>query len=286
MALEVLLFLSDMVLGTRMRKVLYEFKTYLPSKESSTSVVTFTPELAHSLEKKCLNYLKYCASLESVAPVLIDLMSYESPPLVTRALQMLSRVANQSEELTDTVREAHIIVEPRIVNSYRVANVRLARLRQLIKPSMSSQEESEAVDILEYFMRLCTLDGQLPDNKWDGKVPSKMNVPGQDFLRALRIVDDAIHILNLPFSNKLPEEKGRREIFLRCYRLLLFYAKKNPKNQEELVPHLDLFLDQMGVKLKAADTINAIFSGNRYLCASLEPRIIKHFITLVATRGK
>ncbi len=49
-------------------------------------------------------------------------------------------------------------------------------------------------------------------------------------------------------------------------RLLKNFALKNATNQSILLKHVEFYMSQMGVKLKAADTLTEIFRDNRQVC--------------------
>lgn len=238
-------YLMDRVLAARVYKSVYAFKHFGSSRGPEADW-----DKALGRVKDVLHFSYYgLEDQEKFSHILLDLMNYDYSPIVTKALITLIRIFNQEGELVKALSKVQLLVDPSIINIFRFSLTRVTKLNQIIKPNMTAEEEKDTVKILEELMCRCTVDNQLPEGRWDGPVPKQMKGPGQDFLRSLGIVDDIIRILKLPFSNKLPEEKGRREVFLRCYRLLLFYCRGKPENQEELLPYLDLFLSQMGVKV-------------------------------------
>jgi hypothetical protein len=69
-------------------------------------------------------------------------------------------------------------------------------------------------------------------------------------------------------------------------RLLKNFALHNGTNQNILLKHVEFYMSQMGVKLKAADTLAEIFRDNRQVCSQIEEKTIRHFVTIISERGQ
>jgi len=206
--------------------------------------------------------------------VLEDCTKYEYDPLVQEAFRTLIRNFNQREIMLKALHGTQLLISEESERIYNQVKHNCDTISRLISSKMSPESEKTVLD--------CMLDLEKIALKEKG-VPNSIN---QQILRSANAHDVAHRLLRLPFSNELPKEQGRRDIFLSCYRFLLNFALKNGQNQSLLLNHVDFYMSQMGVKLKAADTITEIFRDNRQVCSQIEERTVRHFSEIIANRGQ
>lgn len=218
--------------------------------------------------------LQWKCSRSSLVEVLLDCTLYDHKPLVSAGFAMLIRNFSQRLLLLEALQDTQILCSKESQTSYKTAHQNYRLIVSLMGPRMSSQDDQEVVKALEILEKMCiTVDGA-------------PNLTNQQILRSLGVHNLANRLLRLPFSNKLPQEQSRRDVFLKCYTFLKNFATKNSANQNLLLPFVPFYMTQMGAKLKAADTVSEIFRDNRQVCSQIEEDTIRHFAKIISDRGR
>eukprot|EP00299_Pterocystis_sp_00344_P020311 c9964_g1_i1.p1 GENE.c9964_g1_i1~~c9964_g1_i1.p1 ORF type:complete len:1731 (-),score=431.55 c9964_g1_i1:75-5267(-) len=206
--------------------------------------------------------------------VFLDCTKYDNLAMVQEAFRTLIRNFNQFNIMLSSLKNTQLLVSEASEMVYNRVKENCEVISRLMSPKMTSEEEKITLARMLDLEKLALNENGTP------------NATNQQILRSAGAHELAHRMLRLPFSNQLPAEQGRRDIFLSCYRLLKNFVLKNSQNQTILLKHVEFYMSQMGVKLKAADTLTEIFRDNRQVCSQIEEKTIRHFVTIISERGQ
>jgi hypothetical protein len=108
--------------------------------------------------------------------------------------------------MADALEETQLLVSEESERVYNQVKHNCETVTRLISAKMTVEEEQLTLK--------CMLELEAIALNKNGSP----NATNQQILRSAEADDIAHRLLRLPFANKLPEEQGRRDIFLSCYR--------------------------------------------------------------------
>ncbi|XP_068602386.1 inositol 1,4,5-trisphosphate-gated calcium channel ITPR3 [Brachionichthys hirsutus] len=237
--------------------------------------------------------------------VLVHLIMHDYPPLVSGALQLLSRHFSQRQEMLHTFKQVQLLISGQDVENYKLIKADLDRLRTLVEKSelwvekkgssgegkKDKKEKKEKTEVTTRAEDTTPKKEKENANENYQRVKeilerlNKMCSTGvwkkqQRLLKNMGAHKVMLDLLQVSYDKN---DVKMLEIIRYTHLFLQKFCMGNQENQSLLHKNLNLFLNP---GLLEAETVQYIFNNNYQLCSEISESVLQHFIHCLATHGR